>query len=86
MFRVLDSLLKFAVKKRSFPLHLVEMDTDTETDQDQDRQTLNANPDPDLANLYRSDRIRIHNTVGNLIEIKLEAHTCSPMQVAFSAS
>ncbi len=86
MFRVLDSLLKFSVKKRSFPLHLVAMDTDTETDQDQDRQTLNANPDPDLANLYRSDRIRIHNIVGNFIEIKLEVRTCSPMQVAFSAS
>jgi hypothetical protein len=62
------------------------MDTDTEKDQDQDRQTLNANPDKDLAKLCRSNRIRIHNTVGNFIEMKLEVRTCSPKQVAFSAS
>jgi hypothetical protein len=45
------------------------MDTDTEKYQDQDRQTLNANPDPDLAKLCRSDRIQIHNTVGNFIAV-----------------
>jgi hypothetical protein len=39
---IVDSILKFSVKKYSLSLHLVEMDTDP----DPDRQALDAEPDP----------------------------------------
>jgi hypothetical protein len=41
-FYIVDSILKFSVKKYSLSLHLVEMDTDP----DPDRQALDAEPDP----------------------------------------
>jgi hypothetical protein len=45
IFSILDSILKFSLKKFSLYLQLVEMDTDP----DSDRQALDANPYPDPA-------------------------------------
>jgi hypothetical protein len=46
VFHILDSILKFSVKKYSLTLHLVEIDTDPDPASDQ--QALDADSDPDL--------------------------------------